>query len=30
VTMPYFGLMVLALLLMWWFPHIVTWLPARM
>jgi tripartite ATP-independent transporter DctM subunit len=30
VTMPYFGLMVLALLLMWWFPQIVTWLPARM
>ena len=30
VTMPYFGLMVLALLLLWWFPQIVTWLPARM
>jgi C4-dicarboxylate transporter DctM subunit len=30
ITMPYFGLMVLALLLLWWFPQIVTWLPARM
>ena len=30
VTMPYFGLMVLAVLLLWWFPQIVTWLPARM
>ncbi len=30
VTMPYFGLMVLAVLLLWWFPQIVTWLPTRM
>lgn len=30
VTMPYFGLMVLAALLLWWFPQIVMWLPARM
>ena len=30
VTLPYFGLMVLAVWLLWWFPHIVTWLPARM
>ena len=30
VTMPYFGLMVLAVLLLWWFPQIVLWLPARM
>lgn len=30
VTLPYFGLMVLAVLLLWWFPSIVTWLPARM
>ena len=30
VTLPYFGLMVLAVLLLWWFPQIVTWLPARM
>jgi len=30
VTLPYFGLMVLAVLLLWWFPHIVTWLPAHM
>jgi len=30
VTMPYFGLMVLAVLLLWWFPDIVMWLPAQM
>ncbi len=30
VTLPYFGLMVLAVLMLWWFPQIVTWLPARM
>ena len=30
VTLPYFGLMVLAVFLLWWFPQIVTWLPARM
>ena len=30
VCAPYFGLMVLALLLLWWFPQIATGLPARM
>jgi C4-dicarboxylate transporter, DctM subunit len=30
VTAPYFGLMALALLLLWWFPGIATWLPSRM
>jgi len=30
VCMPYFFLMVLALLLLWWFPQIVTSLPSRM
>jgi C4-dicarboxylate transporter DctM subunit len=30
VCMPYFFLMVLALLLLWWFPQIVTWMPSRM
>ncbi|MDP3519350.1 MAG: TRAP transporter large permease subunit [Hydrogenophaga sp.] len=30
VCMPYFFLMVLALLLLWWFPGIVTWMPSRM
>ena len=30
VCMPYFFLMVLAVLLLWWFPQIVTWLPSRM
>jgi C4-dicarboxylate transporter, DctM subunit len=30
VCLPYFGLMVLALLLLWWFPGIVTWMPSRM
>lgn len=30
VCMPYFFLMVLALLLLWWFPQIVSWLPSRM
>ena len=30
VCMPYFMLMVLALLLLWWFPGIASWLPSRM
>ncbi|AOF86819.1 TRAP transporter, DctM subunit [Hydrogenophaga sp. RAC07] len=30
VCMPYFFLMVLAIMLLWWFPQIVTWLPSRM
>ncbi|MCW5670683.1 MAG: TRAP transporter large permease subunit [Hydrogenophaga sp.] len=30
VCMPYFFIMVLALLLLWWFPQIVSWLPSRM
>jgi C4-dicarboxylate transporter, DctM subunit len=30
VCMPYFFIMVLALLLLWWFPQIVTSLPSRM
>ncbi len=30
VCLPYFLLMVLALLLLWWFPQIVSWLPSRM
>ena len=30
VCAPYFGLMVLALLVLWWFPGLVTWLPSRM
>lgn len=30
VCMPYFFLMVLAVMLLWWFPQIVTWLPSRM
>ncbi|MBW0172581.1 MAG: TRAP transporter large permease [Hydrogenophaga sp.] len=30
VCMPYFFLMVLAVLLLWWFPQIVNWLPSRM
>jgi C4-dicarboxylate transporter DctM subunit len=30
VCMPYFFIMVLALLLLWWFPQIVNWLPSRM
>jgi tripartite ATP-independent transporter DctM subunit len=30
VTAPYFALMALALLLLWWFPGIATWLPSRM
>ncbi len=30
VCAPYFGLMALALLLLWWFPQIVMWLPGRM
>jgi C4-dicarboxylate transporter DctM subunit len=30
VCMPYFFLMVLALILLWWFPGLVTWLPSRM
>ena len=30
VCLPYFFIMVLAVLLLWWFPQIVSWLPARM
>ncbi len=30
VCMPYFFLMVLALVLLWWFPGLATWLPSRM
>ncbi|MDD3786470.1 MAG: TRAP transporter large permease subunit, partial [Hydrogenophaga sp.] len=30
VCAPYFSLMVFALLLLWFFPEIVTWLPGRM
>ena len=30
VCMPYFFLMVLALILLWWFPGLATWLPSRM
>ena len=30
VCLPYFLIMVLALLLLWWFPGLVTWLPSRM
>ncbi|MDR7095794.1 TRAP transporter large permease [Hydrogenophaga laconesensis] len=30
VCMPYFFIMVLAVLLLWWFPQIVSWLPAQM
>ncbi|MFN3494529.1 MAG: TRAP transporter large permease [Hydrogenophaga sp.] len=30
VTLPYFALMALALVLLWWFPQIATWLPGRM
>ncbi|HLT98913.1 MAG TPA: TRAP transporter large permease subunit [Burkholderiaceae bacterium] len=30
VCAPYFALMVLALVILWFFPGIVTWLPARM
>ncbi|MEW6479009.1 MAG: TRAP transporter large permease subunit [Pseudomonadota bacterium] len=30
VCAPYFLLMLLALLLLWWFPGLVTWLPSRM
>jgi C4-dicarboxylate transporter, DctM subunit len=30
VCAPYFFLMVLALLLLWWFPQIALWLPSRM
>ncbi|MDO9160473.1 MAG: TRAP transporter large permease subunit, partial [Burkholderiaceae bacterium] len=30
VTMPYFFLMVLAVVLLWMFPALVTWLPSRM
>ena len=30
VCLPYFFIMVLALLLLWWFPGIVTWMPSRM
>jgi TRAP-type C4-dicarboxylate transport system permease large subunit len=28
--MPYFFVMVLALLLLYWFPGLVTWMPSRM
>ena len=28
--LPYFFLMVLAILLLYWFPGLVTWLPSRM
>ncbi len=30
VCLPYFFIMVLAVLLLWWFPQIVSWLPSRM
>jgi TRAP-type C4-dicarboxylate transport system permease large subunit len=30
VCMPYFFIMVMAVLLLWWFPQIVSWLPSRM
>jgi len=30
VCAPYFALMVLALVILWFFPEIVTWLPQRM
>ncbi|MGE0099535.1 MAG: TRAP transporter large permease [Hydrogenophaga sp.] len=30
VCMPYFLLMVAAVMMLWWFPQIVTWLPSRM
>ena len=30
VCMPYFFIMVLAVLLLWWFPQIVSWLPSQM
>ncbi len=30
VCVPYFLLMVLALLLLWWFPGIASWMPSRM
>jgi TRAP-type C4-dicarboxylate transport system permease large subunit len=30
VCAPYFFLMALALLLLWWFPGIATWLPSQM
>ena len=30
VCMPYFFVMVLALLLLYWFPGLVTWMPSRM
>lgn len=30
VCLPYFIIMVLAVLLLWWFPQIVSWLPSRM
>jgi C4-dicarboxylate transporter DctM subunit len=30
VCMPYFFIMVLAVMLLWWFPQIVSWLPSRM
>ncbi|MEO7391090.1 MAG: TRAP transporter large permease subunit, partial [Ramlibacter sp.] len=30
VTMPFFFLMCLMALLLWWFPQIATWLPGKM
>jgi tripartite ATP-independent transporter DctM subunit len=30
VTMPFFFLMCLMVLLLWWFPQLATWLPSRM
>ena len=30
VTLPFFLLMVLMVLLLWWFPQIATWLPSKM
>jgi len=30
VTMPFFFLMALMVLLLWWFPGIATWLPSKM
>jgi len=30
VTMPFFLLMVLMVLLLWWFPQIATWMPSKM
>ena len=30
VTLPFFLLMVLMVLLLWWFPGMATWLPSKM